>query len=94
MFDLSDAILRSDVKKSLEIFRLLIDTMSIDRLLPSLIGLLRNSVYAKYLENRGCTQRESVSILAANPYVIQKAYDSRISFDKMRVFYTKLISIN
>ncbi len=94
MFDLSDALLRWDARGSLRILRILLETTNIYALIGSLIGLIRPAVYTKYLKTAGKNEREIATSISAHPFVIKKAYESRLSYEKLRNFYTKLIDGN
>lgn len=94
MFDLSDALLRWDIRSSLRILRVLLETTNIYALIGSLIWLMRPAIYTKYLKTAGKSEREIAWLISAHPFVIKKAYESRISYEKLRDFYTKLIDGN
>ena len=94
IFDLCDAILRGDAGRSLQIFHTLLEATNIHAFLASFIGLIRPSVYVKYLREMRKSQSEISSILWAHPYVIQKSYESRISYVSLQRFYDKILSLN
>ena len=94
VFDFTDAIMRDQPEKALIIFHMLIETLSIYALIGSLIGLLRWSVYTKYLQFEGKNMRQIGQIITAHQFVIQKSYESRISYPKLRDFYDALIASN
>ena len=94
MFDLCDAILRGDAGRSLRIFHTLLEGTNIHAFLASFIGLIRPSVYVKYLREIGKNQSEISSILSVHPYVIQKSYESRITYTSLQRFYDKILSLN
>ncbi len=94
IFDLTDTIQRGDHISALKIFRSIIETMNIYACIASLIGLLRTAVYVKYLKEHGEKEWEIKKYIKAHPFMIQKAYESRISYVKIRDFYHKILSIN
>ncbi len=94
MFDLSDAVFRWDAKRSLSIFRNIIEKVNIYAFIASFLWLIRPSMYVRLLKEYGKTRKEVESIIKAHPFVIQKAYESRISHDKLTWFYQKIISLN
>ncbi len=77
-FDLIDAILSANKKKALEIFRVLQSETTMYMFLPSFIGLLRSSVYVKYLKTKGYSESEIVKIMKIHPFVVKKSYMSLI----------------
>lgn len=94
IFDFSDAILRGDASGSLELFRDIIQSTNIYAFVPLLIGILRGSMYIKSLKNGGKTEREISNLITVNPYILWKSYNTRISYEKLREFYEKILSVN
>ncbi len=94
MYDFSDAILRADASRALSIFHTLLESMNIHAFLASFIGLIRASIYIKYYKSIGKTQSEIATLITAHPYVIQKAYESRIEYRNLFDFYEKVLGLN
>lgn len=93
-FDLVDAVMRGDASRALRLFRIIIREETSDRFLPSFIGLMRNSVYTRFLREKEIHESEIVRTLGAHPFVVQKALGSRIDWSTLRDFYDKLIDVN
>ena len=94
MFDLSDALLGKNVEKSRTILSHILENMTPYELLPTLIGLLRNALYVKYLAHLGKKEREIGSIIQIHPYVLQKTLSSKISYEEISKLYENLIYAN
>jgi len=90
IFDLVDAITNIDRRKSLKIFRAIIENTKATEILPSLIGLIRNGVYIKYCDAKNI----SGNLSKIHPFVIKKTRWSPISWEMLSQFYKKLIDIN
>jgi DNA polymerase III delta subunit len=94
IFDLIDAILAGNRKKSLAIFHVLESETTMFSFLPGFIWLLRWSVYVRYLKKKALSEWEIQSIMKIHPYVLKKAINSAVSWESLRDFYDKIISIN
>lgn len=94
IYDFSDAILRCDPIRALDIFHRLLESMNIHAFLASFIWLIRPSIYVKKYQSLGKTQKEISAISAIHPYVIQKSYESKITYTDLFNFYDKVISLN
>ena len=94
IFDFTDAIMRGNSRAALDILHVLLETMNIYAFIGSIIGLLRGSVYTKYLKSQGKSMREIGSMISLHSFVIQKAYESRIPYEKLRDFYDQIIASN
>lgn len=94
IFDFIDAILAANRKKSLELFHILESETTMYNFLPGFIWLLRWSVYVRYLKKKGLGESEIQNIMKIHPYVLKKAHSSAISWESLRDFYDKIISIN
>lgn len=94
IFDFIDAILAVNRKKSVELFRVLEWETTMYQFLPSFIWLLRGSVYVRYLKKKGCSESEIQKIMKLHPFVIKKALSSAISWESLRDFYDKIVSVN
>jgi DNA polymerase III delta subunit len=94
IFDLIDTINAGNAKKSIEIFRKILETTKIRELLPSLIGLMRNSLYIKYLHHIGTRESEIPQVIKVHPFVLKKTLQSPLSFEKTSEFYKKLVYIS
>ena len=90
IFDLVDTIMASDTKKSLKIWRALIENAKATEILPSLIWLIRNGMYIKYCDAKNI----SGNLWKIHPFVIKKTRWSRISWEILCQFYKKLIDTN
>jgi hypothetical protein len=87
--------MEGNTKRALNTLRKLLETQDIHGLLPSLIGLLRNNIYAKYLKSLGKSEKEISGLLSGiHPYVLQKALSARISYKDLLSFYTECIRIS
>ncbi len=94
IFDLSDAILARDFRKSMKLLKRILESTTPYELLPVLIGGLRSAVYMKYLQTRGIWEKEVQKLLKVHPYVFSKVMQSRISYREINQFYSKLIDAN
>jgi DNA polymerase III delta subunit len=94
IFDLIDAILAQNVKKSLSIFHALSSETTMYSFLPGFITLLRWSVYIRYLKEYGESEGGAWKIMKLYPFVTKKAYNSRISWKSLSDFYDKIVFIN
>ncbi|GAB0174991.1 MAG: DNA polymerase III subunit delta [Candidatus Altimarinota bacterium] len=94
IFDLTDAILSGNVKKSLQLFHTLEGESTMYQFLPSFIGLLRGSVYVKYMKYHGYSEPEIIQSLKLHPFVVKKAFQSSVNWESLRDFYDKIVSIN
>lgn len=94
IFDLTDAILSGNVKKSLQLFHALEWESSMYQFLPSFIGLLRGSVYVRYMKFYWYSESEIIQSLKLHPFVVKKAFHSSIRWETLRDFYDKIVSIN
>ncbi len=90
IFDLVDAITETNVKKSLKIWRAIIENTKATEILPSLIGLMRNGMYIKYCDAKNI----SGNLWKIHPFVVKKTRWSPISWETLSQFYKKLIDIN
>ncbi len=90
VFSLVDAIMASDTKKSLTLFSRISSGKSMYEFLPSFIGAMRNSLYAKYMQEHHISNPQ----IKINPFVLKKSQSARISYPKLRDFYHRLIEIN
>ena len=94
IFDFTDALLRGDSLRAISIFHTLLEGMSIHAFIPSLIGLMRASIYAKHLRTLGYTPGEITKNLWIHAFVVQKACESRILYKDLFIFYDKILSLN
>jgi DNA polymerase III delta subunit len=94
MYDLSDAILRSDSSQALKIFHTILESMNVHAFLASFIWLIRPSIYVKCLKHLWKSQKDIATVITLHPYVIQKAYESRIPYRQLSIFYGKILSLN
>lgn len=94
MFDLSDAILARNTTASRFILSRLLETTTPYEIIPTLIGILRGSLYAKYLQSIGKKEKEIGSIIPIHPYVLSKTLASKISYKEISEIYTKLVDAN
>jgi DNA polymerase III delta subunit len=94
IFDLIDTINVGNVQKSIEIFRKILETTKIRELLPSLIGLMRNSLYIKYIYHLGTRESDIAQVIKVHPFVLKKTLQSSLSFEKTSEFYKKLVYIS
>lgn len=94
MFALVDAIMLGDTHKSLSILSRIKSINRVDEWASSLIGLLRNHLYIKYLKSLDKSEPDTSRLIPVHPFVLKKSYGSRISYQKLRDFYQKLILAN
>ncbi len=94
IFDLIDIIMRSDIEKALSLLRKMLENTSVYALHPSLLSLIRTNIYVLSLKSLWKSVKEVGTLLTAHPYVIEKAYRSTVSYEKLLDFYKKLLSIN
>lgn len=87
IFDLVDAILAVNTKKALQIFERIALTKTMFEFLPSFLGLLRNSLYIKYLSEHHLP----TTGVKVHPFVLKKTLTSRISLEKIQKLYTHLV---
>lgn len=92
IFDLTDAILALDLRKTRTLFARVLETTSPYELLPVLIGGLRNALYIKYLLNSGKKEKEIATLIQIHPYVLSKVVGSRISYPSLYAFQKRLIN--
>lgn len=90
IFDFIDAIGAMNHTKALTLFHILIEHMSVYEFLNSIIGLLRPTLYVKYLVSKG-KKEEIARITRMHPYVMKKSIESRIDYETFREFYAKII---
>lgn len=94
MYDFSDAILRADAKRALNIFHSLLEGMNIHAFLASFLWLIRTSVYVKYYKSLWKSQSQIGNMISAHAFVIQKSYESRINYTDLFHFYEKVLWLN
>jgi hypothetical protein len=73
---------------------MILESMNIHAFIASFIGLIRPSVYVKYYRNIGKTQKEISSLMQIHPFVLQKSYESRLSYADLFIFYDKILDLN
>ncbi len=86
-YDLIDAIMEKDIKKSLNLFRKISSSKSMFEFLPGFIWLLRNATYIKYLNHH----RLPLSHIKVHTYVMKKTLPSRISYHEILKLYEDMI---
>jgi DNA polymerase III delta subunit len=94
IFDLVDAINSRASARAIQIFRKIIETTKTREFLPSLIGLMRNSLYIKYLHQLWLNEAKITQTIKVHPFVLKKTLQSSISFEKISEFYKNLVLIN
>ena len=92
MYSLVDAIMGLNIHLSIEIFHRIVSSSDVDKLLRSLISLLRNNLYIKYLKHHWLTESDIVNILKIHPYKIKLCYSSRITYITLKNIYEKLLA--
>lgn len=92
MYSLVDAIMGLNIHLSIEIFHRIVSSSDVDKLLRSLISLLRNNLYIKYLKHHWLTESDIVNILKIHPYKIKLCYSSRITYITLKDIYEKLLA--
>lgn len=91
MFALADAVMTMGITRALDILHRLAMTTRVDEWIASLIGTLRNHLYAKYLQSLGQRESETSQILQRAVY---QSYKSPISYTQLSKFYTKLVTMS
>jgi DNA polymerase III delta subunit len=91
VFDLVDAITSVRPRLAIEHLRSILRTMKPLELLPSLIGLVRSAIYVKYLEGQNIRGDRIGMVVKIHPFVVKKTLASSISYEKLYIFYEKLI---
>lgn len=92
IFSLIDAIMAVNIHLSIEILHRIISTSDVDNVLRSLISLLRNNLYIKYLKHHWSSESDIVNILKIHPYKIKLCYSSKITYLSLKVIYEKFLS--
>lgn len=97
-FDFVDAIMAENIEKallSLDRIKNTIDQNSIDMFIASLLGILRKNLFVVRLRDAGMTREHIASTLTGmSPYMLTKAYNSRISAEKLWHFFEKIVTTN
>lgn len=94
LFDLVDSILNDKKAESIILLRKILETMNPGELLPSLIGLLRNPLYIKYLQVKWKDSNEIGKIIKVHPFIMKKSLTNRISFPRLQYIFGELVSVN
>lgn len=92
VYALIDAIMSINIHLSIEILHRITSTSKSEDVLKSLISLLRNNLYIKYLKHYGSTESEIVNILKIHPYKIKLCYSSKITYQSLKNIYEKFVS--
>jgi DNA polymerase III delta subunit len=89
-FDLIDAISALDTNKALRIFEKIASTKSMFAFVPSFLGLLRSTLYIKYLTQHGLP----TTGIKVHPFVIKKTLASRISLEQITKLYHHMVAMS
>jgi len=87
VFDLIDAIWDGNTNKSIILLHQIIYTKNAYEIISSLISLMRNTLYIKYIQALWWDP----SRLKIHPFVLKKTLSSRISLEKVQKLYHRLI---
>lgn len=94
LFSLTDAITAMNIKKALVILNRIKSIHKTDMWIPSLIWLIRNTVYIKSFQSLWLTEKDIANHIKLHPYVLSKWYRAPISYEKIKDFYQKIIQTN
>jgi hypothetical protein len=94
IYTLTDTLISMNIAGSIDILHRITATNKVDEWISRWIASMSKILYIKYFKEHGERESDIASITGLYPSAVQKWYTSKISYQKLREFYTKIVTMS